>query len=105
MAAGRHRENTMVDVTRLRRKMRADRSCERNLLLASTAKPSCRGSATLTLSRRATALMPSIPRLDWSDRAQHLLVYSPGDPTGTSHIGVCDVTNGLSVTPIDVHGG
>jgi WD40 repeat protein len=63
-----------------------------------------RRSGTAVASRECT-LMPSVPRIDWSARGGRLLVYSPGDPTGTSHVGVCDVANGLSVTPIDVHGG
>jgi WD40 repeat protein len=63
-----------------------------------------RGPGTAVASRVCTS-MPSVPRIDWSAQGGRLLVYSPGDPTGTSHVGVCDVANGLSITPVDVHGG
>jgi WD40 repeat protein len=59
---------------------------------------------TAVLSRACT-LLPSIPRLAWSAHGGRLLVYSPGDPTGTSHVGVCDVAQGLAIKPVEIHGG
>ena len=57
------------------------------------------------LAGRGCLSMPSVPRIDWSADGDQLLLYSPGDPTGTSRLGVCDVRRKLSVTPVDVHGG
>jgi hypothetical protein len=54
---------------------------------------------------RACTLLPSVPRLGWSAKGGRLLVYSPGDPTGTSHVGICDVARGLAMKPVEVHGG
>src|SRR5690242_1258794 len=58
---------------------------------------------TAVLSRACT-LLPSIPRLAWSASGGRLLVYSPGDPNGTSHVGVCDVSQGLAIKPVEIHG-
>jgi WD40 repeat protein len=64
--------------------------------------PDARCAAVLS---RACTLLPSVPRLAWSAKGERLLVYSPGDPTGTSHVGVCDIALGLAIKPMEVHGG
>src|SRR5262245_7200206 len=85
-------ETSMVSILKYREKPTS----------ANDGSPDARCTAVLS---RACTLLPSVPRLAWSAKGGRLLVYSPGDPTGTSHVGVCDVARGLHLKPLAVHGG
>src|SRR5262245_19715627 len=88
----RRRETAMVSILKYREKP----AC------VNDGSPDARCTAVMS---RACTLLPSVPRLAWSAQGGRLLVYSPGDPTGTSHVGVCDVAHGLAIKPLEIHGG
>ena len=95
----------MVDIASCPRKSERARSGHLGSARADKRHESPGGSPPSAVASRDSTSMPSVPRIDWSTTGGRLLVYSPGDPTGISHLGVCDVAAGMEFTPIDVHGG